>query len=120
MSLRNFALGILVVLTTTCATPGVLTQRVNNLRQGAFLSETTLKPANVITGSFGRLYERNVDGQVLANPLVVPGVKLPNGTNRTLFYIATAKNCLYAFDLNDTSPTAVDFVTDASRKIRSV
>ena len=103
MSRNHFPLGTLLVLSTTCATPGVFTQRVNNYRQGAYLDETTLKPSNVHAGSFGRLYERNVDGQVLANPLVVPDVKLLDGTKRTLFYIATAKNCVYAFDLNDTS-----------------
>jgi hypothetical protein len=85
----------------------VVTQRVDNARQGAFLYESELTPALVAPDSlenqfFGRQYERNVDGPTLANALVVPDVSLPGGGKKTLFFIATAKNCLYAFDLNDT------------------
>jgi len=45
----------------------VTTQRVNSYRNGAYLFENALNPSNVHTGSFGRLYERAVDGQQLAN-----------------------------------------------------
>jgi hypothetical protein len=80
----------------------VVTQRVDNARRGAFVFESELTPSAVGSHLFQRLYERNVDGLTLANPLVVPDVSLPDGTTKTLFFMATAKNCLYAFDLNDT------------------
>ncbi|HYV44892.1 MAG TPA: hypothetical protein VFA20_08525 [Myxococcaceae bacterium] len=89
------------VLLAGCPPIGnVITQRVNNYRNGAYLLEDALNPGNVHTGSFGRLYERKVDGQQLANPLLVKGVTV-GGASKTLFFVATAKNCLYAFDLND-------------------
>ena len=78
----------------------VVTNRVNNYRNGAYLFEDVLNPGNVHTGSFGRLYERRVDGQQLAQPLMVKSVMV-GGVAKTLFFVATAKNCLYAFDLND-------------------
>ena len=90
-------------LSAACQKPAVITQRVDNARRGAFLGETVLTPAAVGSGLFGRLYERNLDGQTLANPLVVPDVALTGG-KKTLFFMATAKNCLYAFDLDDTDP----------------
>jgi hypothetical protein len=95
------AVGIAAVV-GACPKEGVVTQRVDNARRGAFLFESDLTPSAVGPQTFKRLYERNVDGPTLANPLVVPDVSLPTGTTRTLFFMATAKNCLYAFDLNDT------------------
>src|SRR5690242_20716902 len=77
----------------------VTTQHVDNARTGAFLAQTTLTPDAVRT-RLQRAYERHVDGQVLANPLFVSEVATGAG-NRNLFYVATANNCVYAFDLED-------------------
>jgi hypothetical protein len=101
--LRRFDLIALALLSAACQKPAVVTQRVDNTRRGAVLLETVLSPSSVSASSFGRLYERNLDGQTLANPLVMPDVALAGG-KKTLFFMATAKNCLYAFDLNDTDP----------------
>jgi len=105
MMTRILRIAALVALAPACSTySGVLTQRVNNARTGAYLFEGALTHASVSSGRFGRLYERNVDGQTLANVLVVFQVPLPGRSQRNLFYIATAKNCVYAFDLDDTTP----------------
>jgi len=86
----------------------VTTQRVDNARTGAVLSETVLTPATV-PGHLQRVYERRIDGQTLANPLYVEGVQVA-GAPKNLFFMATAKNCVYAFDLADHTPDSVPAV----------
>jgi hypothetical protein len=87
------------------SSPNVTTQHVDNARTGAVLSETILSPANV-PARLQRAYERRIDGQTLANPLYVEGVPVPGVGLRNLFFMATATNCMYAFDLDDHSPDA--------------
>src|SRR5260370_17834245 len=60
----------------------VLTQHNDNARTGAQLHETSLKPGSVGPATFGRLYERTVDGQIIAQPLYAsnpasPGTGMP-------------------------------------------
>jgi hypothetical protein len=79
----------------------VSTRNNNNFRNGAYLVEKNLNPANVQSG-FGLLYSREVDGAVYAQPLYIHGVKTPAGA-KNLFFIATETNWVYAFDANDSS-----------------
>lgn len=74
---------------------------INNSRTGAYLVETRLTPANVKTKSFGRLYSRTVDGDVLAQPLYERAVNTPSQGVKNLFFIATSKNNVYAFDADN-------------------
>jgi len=87
----------------------VTTQRVDNARTGAVLTETILTPGSV-PGHLQRVYERRIDGQTLANPLYVEGVTVAPGVSKNLFFMATAKNCVYAFDLADHTPDSVPAV----------
>jgi hypothetical protein len=91
------------------STGNVTTQRVDNARTGAVLSETVLTPASV-PGHLQRVYERRLDGQTLANPLYVEGVQVTPSSKKNLFFMATAKNCVYAFDLADHTPDSVPAV----------
>jgi len=86
--------------------PNVLTQHNDNSRSGAYLAETHLTPANVNTASFGKLYERNVDGDTVAQPLYLRSVQTSSGT-KNLFFVTTSKNIIYAFDAEnmDQDPT---------------
>ena len=86
--------------------PGVdvLTQRYDIARTGANLRETSLSPKNVSTGTFGKLFEREVDGDIYAQPLIKTGVNLPGIGVRNVVYVATVNNSLYAFDAD--SPDA--------------
>src|SRR5215831_13528637 len=81
----------------------VLTQHNDNARSGAYLAETILTPAAVASGRFGRLYMREVNGDVLAQPLYVQQVRTAQGP-KNMFYIATALNNLYGFDADNLDP----------------
>jgi hypothetical protein len=77
----------------------VVTQRNNNSRNGAYLVESALKPADVAS-RFGLLYSREVEGAIYAQPLFVHGVPTRAGA-KNLFFVATETNMVYAFDADD-------------------
>jgi hypothetical protein len=74
----------------------VVTSRYDNARTGTNTQERLLKKANVAAASFGKLYMRNVDGPIYAQPLYVGNV---NGKN--LVFVATEHNSVFAFDADD-------------------
>ena len=86
------------------AADDVLTQHNDPARAGAQLHETQLKPSNVSPSTFGRLYERKVEGQIIAQPLYAGGVNIPGKGLRNVVFVATRKNVVYAFDADDTDP----------------
>ena len=93
----------------------VVTQHNDNLRTGANLQETILTPTNVNKDTFGKLYSRNVQGRIFAQPLYVPNVVI-NGVAKNVVYVATMHNMVYAFDADDTSPNASAlWVADSAR-----
>ncbi|MFF7725519.1 hypothetical protein [Streptomyces sp. NPDC008001] len=84
----------------------VTTQHNDNRRTGANLHETTLTPLTVGRETFGKLFTRAVDGQIYAQPLVVPGVHVPGAGRRDVVYAATMHNSVYAFDAHDPGAAA--------------
>jgi outer membrane protein assembly factor BamB len=82
----------------------VLTQHNDPARSGETLAETRLTPRYVDASTFGLLYDRNVDGGIVAQPLYVRGVQTSDQGRRDLFFIATETNWVYAFDAEDTDP----------------
>jgi len=90
------------VASTSADVVAVLTQHNDNQRTGANLNETILKPSNVAPGSFGKLFTRQVDGQIYAQPLYVPGVSIPDNGFHNVVYVATQHNSVYAFDADFT------------------
>jgi hypothetical protein len=83
---------------------GVFTHHNDNARTGQNLGETVLTPANVNSGSFGKLFSYNLDGLSMASPLYVAGVNI-GGTLRNVVYVATQHNTVYAFDADGRSST---------------
>jgi hypothetical protein len=83
----------------------VVTQHNDNARSGAYLAEKQLTPETVSSDRFTRLYSRYVDGDIVAQPLYTRRVPTLAGV-KNLFFVATAKNMLYAFDADDTAQSA--------------
>ena len=80
----------------------VLTAQYDNFRTGADLHETVLKPSNVNTRDFGKLFSRTVDGDVFAQPLYIPSLAIPGVGKRNVVFAATEHDSVYAFDVNGT------------------
>jgi hypothetical protein len=79
----------------------VLTNRYDNFRRGANLSEKILTQNNVNVNGFGKLFTRGVDGQIYAQPLIVSNVNFPRIGRRSTVIVATSRNMVYAFDADD-------------------
>ena len=72
------SLGAIISHVPSDVTVDVTTQRYDNARTGANLSETILNTSNVSTARFGKLFTRAVDDDVYAQPLYLHQVILPN------------------------------------------
>jgi hypothetical protein len=81
----------------------VLHYHYDSLVTGWNQKETDLTPASVGSSSFGQLKTLSVDGNVLAEPLLVSQFHMPDGTKHDVLLIATGHNSVYAFDANDYS-----------------
>lgn len=79
----------------------VLTQHNDNSRTSANLQEVLLNTTNVNQHQFGKLFTRQVDGHIYAQPLYVGNVTIPNKGTRNVVYVATMHNSVYAFDADD-------------------
>ena len=76
----------------------ILTHHNDNRRTGANLNETQLHSKNINVGSFQKLFELPVDGQVFGQPLYVSEVDFPGLGLRHAVYAATMHNSVYCFD----------------------
>ncbi|HEX4510724.1 MAG TPA: hypothetical protein VH328_11605 [Burkholderiaceae bacterium] len=76
----------------------VLTYHGDNLRTGWNRQETDLTVAKVSSSKFTQLKSLAVDGDVLAQPLVVAGFKMPDKSTHDVLLVVTENNSVYAFD----------------------
>ncbi len=82
----------------------ILTNRFGNTRTGANQNETILTVANVNMHQFGKLFTRDVDGDIYGQPLVA-AVPLPQHGQRNVVFVTTAHNSVYAYDADDPAMT---------------
>lgn len=75
----------------------VLTQHNNAERTGADLVEERLTPTSLRNGSFQRLFDWRVDGQIYGQPLYVSGVSV-GSRQINMVIVATMNNSVYAFE----------------------
>ena len=98
-----------VVALTVCratlawAQADVLTHHNDNRRTGANLLETTLTVANV-KQKFGKLWHLYADGQIVAQPLYVSGLKVDGKGTFNAVIVTTMHNTIYVYDA-DKKPT---------------
>jgi len=78
-------------------TAGIQTFHYDLARTGWDPGEHVLTPEAVRSRSLRRLWSEAVEGDVYASPLVVPGITV-RGQARTLVYVATEEDDVYAFD----------------------
>ena len=89
MSKRHFSLPLLYIMIgiQSASHAQVLTAQYDNFRTAADLHETVLKPSNVNTSNFGKLFSRTVDGDVFAQPLYVPSLMIPGVGQRNVVFV---------------------------------
>lgn len=69
-------------------------------RTGWNNKETILATDNVSGGNFGKIFSRDVDDEIYAQPLVLGNLPIAGGVHNVVF-VATVNNTLYAFDADD-------------------
>jgi hypothetical protein len=81
----------------------VLTHHNDSRRTGANLHETQLNVANV-KQKFGKLWTLFADGQIVAQPLYVSGLKVDGKGSFNAVIVSTMHNTIYVYDA-DKTPT---------------
>ncbi|HVT85911.1 MAG TPA: hypothetical protein VHD35_11975, partial [Chitinophagaceae bacterium] len=108
MKQANLVSKIILTCIVTCfvinvtGQTNVTTQHNDLKRPGWDRIETTLTQSNVSNGNFGKIFSRQVDDQIYAQPLVISNVSIGGGTHDVV-YVATVNNTVYAFDADDSA-----------------
>jgi hypothetical protein len=105
---RNRVLPLYTILTVLIASAhsfaaDIAMAQYNKERTVANLAETTLTTSNVGVNTFGRIFAREVDAAIDAQPLVLEKVAFPKFGVRNVVYVVTMHNSVYAFDADNAS-----------------
>ncbi len=76
----------------------VATYHYDTSRTGWNPAETDLTPATVASSKFGLLKTLTVDGNVLAQPLLLSGFVMPDSSTHDVLLVVTGHDSVYAFD----------------------
>ena len=88
----------LSVVATTNSLSGVYSYRYDDRGTGQNRFETLLKPQNVNSQTFGKLFATPMDGYVYAQPLYVANVSVTGRGTHNVVYVATEHNSIFAID----------------------
>jgi hypothetical protein len=91
---------------TQCLRADILTAQYDSLRTAWNASEPYLNVANVNQAGFGKLFSRQLDGWVYAQPLFMQGLTIPGHGAANVVFVCTANNTVYAFDADSASVSA--------------
>jgi len=80
--------------------PAILTFHGDSTRTGWTVDEHVLTSSTVRAGRFVKLWTSAVEGEIYAEPLIVPGVAIL-GAVRTAVYVVTGGGFVYALDASD-------------------
>ena len=83
----------------------VLTWRYDNTHAGQNTTETALTLSNVNVNTFGKLFSLAVDSTVYPQPLYVPNLKMGDGLQHNVLFVATSNDSVYAFDADSNGGT---------------
>jgi outer membrane protein assembly factor BamB len=86
------------------ASPAVTTRSFDLARTSANVKETILTPNAVRSRGIKRLFSLNLPGDARgceAQPLIVPGLVMADGSTHDVVFLATMANQVWAFDAND-------------------
>jgi hypothetical protein len=78
----------------------VLMQHNDLKRTGWDAGENVLTQSNVSGGTFGKIFQINVDDQIYSQPLIVNNVAIGGGIHNIVI-VTTVNNSVYAFDADD-------------------
>lgn len=84
---------------------GVLMWKGDSSGSGLYANETTLTPASVSSGGFGKIAEIPVDGMIMAQPLYVANLDMGAKGKHNVVIVATEHNSVFAFDADSKSAT---------------
>jgi|SRR5579871_254178 len=80
------------------AQTNVWTQHNDSARNGWNALESTLTPSNVNSATFGKVFQKALDGVVDAQPLYADGIAIPNQGTHDVLIVATENASMYALD----------------------
>ena len=103
--LTSLSILLFVFVHSAHAQQSVIMQHNDVGRTGWFNKETSLTINNVKAGSFGKIFERTVDDQMYAQPLILSNVNLPGVGIKNILIAATVNNSVYAFDADSADLT---------------
>lgn len=106
-SVTRLLLTVSVCVNLLPAQTNVLTANYDNGRSNANLQETQLSVANVAPGSFGKLGEFPVDGEIFGQPLYIGSVAIDGQGIHNVVIITTQHNSVYAFDADQVGSAAL-------------
>ena len=103
---RNLLITLLTILSILLLQPSSFGQvnvimNHNDLKRTGWNSkETILATDNVSRGNFGKVFSRDVDDEIYAQPLVLSNLSIAGGIHNIVI-VATVNNSLYAFNADD-------------------
>lgn len=107
MKKQSFVVMFILLCNLIYAQVSVVTNRNDNKRTGWNQNETQLNINTLNTNQFGLLYKLDVDDQVYAQPLVVSNLEVNGVLHRSVVFVATVNNTVYAFDAEDGSQSGI-------------